>query len=67
MVEYDPENPPVVKARVVTPKTVQIECPFCGKTHTHGRGDGRRGAHCAGRQFGMYEYIIKEEAPDNGN
>ena len=24
----------------------EILCPYCGETHTHGRGDGHRLSHC---------------------
>jgi hypothetical protein len=31
-------------------------CPFCGKRHTHGQGDGHRETHCA---FGEETFIRK--------
>jgi len=32
-------------------------CPFCGKRHIHGKGDGHRGEHCVG---GNPEIIAKD-------
>ena len=31
-----------------TVKTQTDPCPFCGREHTHGIGDGHRGPHCYG-------------------
>lgn len=40
------------------------QCPFCGKNHIHGLGEGHRGAHCAfdyvtGRPFEQFDVIFK--------
>ena len=33
-------------------------CPFCGKRHTHGQGDGHRTEHCA---FGNETFVRKSD------
>jgi len=35
-------------------------CPFCKKKHTHGKGEGLRGAHCEKKSpMFMQDYYIK--------
>jgi hypothetical protein len=45
--EYTEENGrkyPVIRRK--NKKSPCIPCPFCGKGHIHGTGDGHRVAHC---------------------
>ena len=46
--EYLMRQVPVYVSGVVSSdgKTVAVECPYCGRTHTHGRGNGPRLSHC---------------------
>jgi hypothetical protein len=53
-------------------------CPFCGKTHLHGDGDGHRAPHCVEAQRRAVEleggivisardgYLVKTGEPDAG-
>lgn len=42
-----PAEYPVLQARAAAYGTWVIECPYCGKRHTHGAKEGHRVAHCA--------------------
>lgn len=43
-------------------RTVKVEeCPFCGRTHTHGRGEGPRLSHCLEDRD---TYIVEEVFTD---
>lgn len=57
---------PVVVAGIVSlnGRTVKVEeCPFCGRTHTHGRGEGPRLSHCR-KDSDRDTYIVAEVSPD---
>lgn len=55
-------TPPVVHAKD-TGRQFLIECPFCGLTHYHGRGNGHRVAHCVSRvSVNLPGYILEAAA-----
>lgn len=37
---------PVIEGRIVDGLS-EITCPYCGRQHTHGKGDGHRLSHCS--------------------
>mgnify|MGYP003625752795 FL=1 len=41
-----------------------FDCPKCGKTHTHGYGEGHRVSHCADRDLWKNGYYLKEKRDD---
>lgn len=36
------------------------KCPYCGKRHVHGAGDGLRSSHCRNGSCGTY-YLVKQQ------
>jgi hypothetical protein len=38
-----------------------FDCPKCGKTHTHGYGEGHRVSHCHDPDLFPQGYILKEK------
>ena len=71
--EADPrrrDTPPVLGA-VRVGSTLAVVCPYCGRQHTHGVGDGPREPHC-GAPTGLHRdeqrpelppYVLVEEPP----
>lgn len=56
---------PVVTARLRTTGTVQVDCPFCHKTHIHGIGGlpGPRLSHCvSGDVRDEYQVVLPASA-----
>jgi hypothetical protein len=52
----------IVRNKTVTGALVVIDCPYCGKEHTHSRTDlGHRMAHC--REPTHTGYILRREEP----
>lgn len=55
---------PTVYANKETVKGVDLltfDCPKCGKTHTHGYGEGHRVSHCQAPDAWERGYYLKEK------
>ena len=50
--------PEVVIKRVLHGDAI-VDCPFCGREHSHGNGIGLRDAHCGGGR----QYVLVERRP----
>ena len=59
--KFTPEGEPTVLGVPYGKSQVKVQCPYCGKTHLHGRLDGSRGSHCEDRSIAGGYYIVFEE------
>lgn len=46
---------PILSCKPISETSMSFECPWCGRTHIHGRIEGQRASHC---MIYREEYII---------
>lgn len=58
------KEPPIVIGIENKDGDMVITCPYCGKRHIHGKGEGHRVAHCLVRSRDNNGYTIVLEKKD---